>query len=309
MFKIAEKTELNQISLTGVRSIVLAGLLIMKPRSLDEIRKAFIELNIMEDENSDDILRIDLNTLKAMGCEISRASAKTDFKYVLGKHPFSFKTDITAINVIKKAYNHVKTNADIIDIIGYDDLFRKIASRICDDEPREALLGISVLKHFDVQMVKDLLHDCAQRRTISLLYKKTSSADEGEKEIVAQKLVFQNDKIYLYGYDLKKQDSVVLLVSRIRSILARKLEKTNVEPELIKVCYLLETSALKKLQEGEIIIDVKDNQFVIEGSYHNEFLAAQRILSYGSKCVVTEPGNFRETIITKLKEMRKAYGN
>ncbi len=102
MFKIADKTELNQISLTGVRGIVLAGLLIMQPRSLEEIRKAFIELNIMENENSDDILRIDLNTLKIMGCEISRASAKTGFKYVLGKHPFAFKIDDEEIVLLKK---------------------------------------------------------------------------------------------------------------------------------------------------------------------------------------------------------------
>ena len=68
MFKLLEDTELNQISLTGTRSLVLVGLLMKAPRSLEEIRKAFIELKIMEPEHSDDILRIDLNTLRTMGC-------------------------------------------------------------------------------------------------------------------------------------------------------------------------------------------------------------------------------------------------
>lgn len=309
MFKIAEKTELNQISLTGVRGIVLAGLLIIKPRSLEEIRQAFIELNIMEDENSDDILRIDLNTLKIMGCEISRASQKTDFKYVLGKHPFAFKIEDSEIMLLKKAYNQAKSHADIAGILGYDDLFRKIASRVCDEDKKEALLGISVLKRYDVQMLKDLLLDCAQGRTLSIVYKKPSSNIEENKEVVAQKLVFQNDKVYLYGYDLEKKDSVVLLVSRIKTILSRRLEKTEFEQNSVKVRFVLEASSFSELEEGEVILDNKDGSFVVEGNYHNDFLAVQRILSLGSKCVVTEPVEFKNTIVTKLKEMRKSYGN
>lgn len=309
MFKIAEKTELNQISLTGVRGIVLAGLLIIKPRSLEEIRQAFIELNIMEDENSDDILRIDLNTLKIMGCEISRASQKTDFKYVLGKHPFAFKIEDSEIMLLKKAYNQAKSHADIAGILGYDDLFRKIASRVCDEDKKEALLGISVLKRYDVQMLKDLLLDCAQGRTLSIIYKKPSSNIEETKEVVAQKLVFQNDKVYLYGYDLEKKDSVVLLVSRIKTILSRRLEKTEFEQNSVKVRFVLEASSFSELEEGEVILDNKDGSFVVEGNYHNDFLAVQRILSLGSKCVVTEPVEFKNTIVTKLKEMRKSYGN
>ena len=89
MFKTADKTELNQISLTGLRALVLIGLLIAKPRSFNEIRRAFIDLKIIDEKTSNDILRIDLNTIKLMGCDISRSSAKTDFRYILTKHPFS----------------------------------------------------------------------------------------------------------------------------------------------------------------------------------------------------------------------------
>ena len=44
MFKISEKTELNQISLTGIRALIFMGLLITKPCSLEEIRKTLIDL-------------------------------------------------------------------------------------------------------------------------------------------------------------------------------------------------------------------------------------------------------------------------
>lgn len=307
VLKVTEKTELNQISLTGVRGIVLIGLLIAQPRSLEDIRKAFIELGIMEDENSDDILRIDLNTLKIMGCEISRASARTDFKYVLGKHPFAFNIEDYELCLLKKAYNTAKSKVDIFGMIAYDDLFKKIASRVCDEDKKEALLGISVLKRYDIQMLKDLLLDCSQNRTLRLMYKKIPTVSEEQKEIVAQKLVFQNDKVYLYGYDLEKEDSVVLLVSRIKSILARKLEKAKFNQTYTKVSFTLTTDNFIELQEDEAILSNTGNSYEIEGNYHNEFLAVQRILSFGPKCVVTEPVEFKNAVVAKLKEMRAVY--
>lgn len=308
MFKIDEKTELNQISLTGVRGIVLMGLLLSAPRSLEEIRKAFIELKIMEDENSDDILRIDLNTLKIMGCEISRSSAKTNFKYVLSKHPFAFKIDKDELNILKKAYNQAKSRTDFLGILGYDELFKKIASRVCDEEQKEALLGISILKRYNIDFIKDLMLDCAQGRTLGLVYKKTASGED-KKVVVAQKLVFQSDKIYLYGYDLDKKESVTLLVNKIKSVFSRKLEKINIEPNVTKVCFNINSECFSELQEGEVIINKNGDTLEVEGNYHNEFIATQRILSFGSKCVVTKPQEFRNIIINKLKEMRDAYGN
>ena len=50
-----------------------------------------------------------------------------------------------------------------------------------------------------------------------------------------------------------------------------------------------------------------ENGFIVEGKYYNEFLAAQRILSFGSACTVLEPQDFREKIIQKLKSMRNNY--
>ena len=72
MLSNVTKEDLCQVSLTGVRSLILLGFLINKPHSLSEIREKFIDYNIMEESHSDDIIRIDLNTLRAMGCDITR---------------------------------------------------------------------------------------------------------------------------------------------------------------------------------------------------------------------------------------------
>ena len=155
MFKPADKSELNQVSLTGLRGIVLLGLLIEAPRSLKEIREIFTELNIFEPEHSDDILRIDINTLKASGCEITKANAKTGFKYRLLKHPFSLNILKDEINVIKKAYKKIKDSSNIELILKYDELFKKLAEYIDDSEAKETLRGLSVLKTFDTEYIQE----------------------------------------------------------------------------------------------------------------------------------------------------------
>jgi len=307
VFKTAEKTELSQVSLTGMRAIVLLGLLIVKPRSLDEIRRAFIDLNIMEDSHSDDILRIDLNTLKYMGCEISRSAPKTGYKYVLAKHPFELKIDDIEIALLKKLYNKVKQTADISLLMDYHNLFNKISTFVFDEDSKQALLGISILKYFEQPFLKDLMLDCKQKRVLTLLYKKPTVKEEYVKEVIAQEIVFKNDKIYLYAYDSEKEESIVLNVKRIKKILTRKLQKGEVEAKTTKILFHLKGYNIEVLEPAEVVVATEDGGFIIEGSYYNEFIAAQRILSLGPNCTVLEPTDFRSVIIEKLKEMRKTY--
>ena len=211
MFKVADKEELNQISLTGVRSLLLLGLLIEKPRTLEEIRDEFIKYNIMEDAHSNDILRIDLNTLRAMGCEITYATAKSGFKYVLKKHPFSLNITPEEISLLKKVYKKIKDKSNnILLLIKYDELFKKLAEHVTDNAVKEQLYGLSVLKSFEPEFITNLIDDCRQNKTLKLVYYNPADKESSEKEIAAERLVFQNDKVYLWGYDLSKKEAVTL---------------------------------------------------------------------------------------------------
>jgi len=305
LFKPADKSELNQVSLTGLRGIVLLGLLIEAPRSLKEIREIFTDLNIFEPEHSDDILRIDINTLKASGCEITKANAKTGFKYRLLKHPFSLNILKDEIHVIKKAYKKIKDSSNIELILKYDELFKKLAEYIDDSEAKETLRGLSVLKTFDTEFIQDLIEDCRQNRTLRLSYRTPQAKDE--KEVCAHRIVFQNDKIYLYGFDLIRKKSVVLNIKRIGAILARFSGSSKVEIEYTTVKFFLKNFGVTGIEENEVILENRDDGYIIEGRYYNDFLAAQRILSFGANCTVLEPKEFREKIIQKLINMRNVY--
>lgn len=307
MYKTAEKTELNQISLTGMRSLVLVGLLMKAPRSLEEIREAFISLNIMEAEHSDDILRIDLNTLRVMGCEITRASSKTNYKYVLLKHPFALNIEHKELFLLKKTYKKIKDSANIITLIKYDELFKKLAAYVTDEDVKERLYGLSVLKSYNVGLIGELQKDCEQKSVLKLKYRKPMEKKVFEKEVCAQKLVFQNDKIYLYAYDLSKKESIILNVKRIKSVISRTIGGENIEIKSTCVKFFLKNFGVNEIEENEMIVETKDNGYVIEGKYYNKFVATQRILSFGANCTVLEPQDFKSTIVKILKDMRENY--
>lgn len=307
MFIPKTKTDLNQISLTGIRALIMIGLLIKKPHSFDEIRKTFINLKIMGESHSDDIIRIDLNTIKLMGFEVERCSNKTGFKYVLTKYPFSFKIFDKELKIIKKVYKSVKEKSDLQTLFEYDDLFKRIAFHVCDEETKETVLGISVFKYYDVDLLKDIIIDCQKKHTLDLLYKNPSRQNAMRKQIIAQDFVFKSDKFYLYGFDINKMKPVVLHIRNIQSIISRKLEKQNFEPKQTKIKFVLKDVLINELDVNEQIIDKNKDTYTIEGTFHNDFLATQRVLSFGDKCTVIEPLEFKKHIIKKIKEMRDVY--
>ena len=301
------KTDLNQISLTGVRAITLIGLLAIAPRSLEEIREAFLKLKIMDESQSDDILRIDLNTIKSFGCEVSRSSVKTGYKYVLTKHPFTIPIDMEDVKMLKRLAKQIKYKIDISRLIEFNNLLKKISTNIYDDEIKEAFLGISPLKHYDTDLLNKFVYYCENQNTVVLNYKKPTGNGIYKKEVIAQKLALENDKVYLYVYDVEKQRSEFLLFNRIQSVITSYPAESKKEQKTIHVKFSLGKSETDFINEQEVITEYDADKCLVEGTYFNEFAAIQRLLSFGKNCTIMEPADIKNKVICKLKEMRKIY--
>ena len=307
MFKPALKSELSQISLTGMRAIVLLGLLIEAPRTLEDIREIFTRLNIMEPEHSDDIIRIDLNTLRAMGCEISRADIKTDFKYHMINHPFVLNLTLDELTVLKKAYNKIKEKIEVSQLLMYDSLFDKIAKCMSRGETKEFLCGISLLKLYDRKFLENLIATCKLHSVLEVRYQDPVRKTESLKLVVAIKLVLQNDKIYLCGNDLTNHTTLFLNVKRIKSILTKQVKTDDIQVNNTKIKFFLKNLDITDLEDNEFLIKSTAQGMLIQGTYYNDFIAMQRILSFGSSCTVIEPEIFKNKVIEKLRLMKEIY--
>ena len=307
MFVSQEKLDVTQISLTGTRALVLIGLLISAPQSFEEIKQKFLEMGLFEEKSSKDILRIDIGTIKSMGCELSRPCASNGYRYSLQKHPFSLVLTKDDVKLLKRAYNKLKNNLTLETLYDFDDLFRKIANHVYDEEIKEELLGISILKYYDVQELKEVSSDCKEQKIFELVYRNQETKKETLKKIKVQRLVFQNDKIYLYGYDFEKQDSTVLMYKRIKKVISKTDDEKVIKPKNFLAKYELRNVDKNELLEDENVVQQDGEICIVEGAFYNEFYATQRVLSFGSRCVVLEPFEFRVFVIEKLRAMKEVY--
>lgn len=309
MFKFANNVDLNKISNTGVRGLVLLGLLSVKPRTLDELKRAFVDCGIMSEKNSKDTIRIDINTLQYAGCVITKGTKKNGYKYTLKEHPYVVEFDEEEINFLKRSYNKAKKDLDIIKLLHFDDFFTKLANFVQNEKIREQILGISEFKHYDKDLLRDVYFACGKNYQLNLEYVRPSTNLKVYKNITAQKLVVQNNKVYLYGFDNDIKKSTVLNFKRIKRILARTFGAKEKETNIIKIKFYLKDDFINALDENEMIIETIGDTYVVEANYYNEFYATQRILSFGKNCKVIEPQDFKERIISKIKEMRDVYGD
>ena len=85
------------------------------------------------------------------------------------------------------------------------------------------------------------------------------------------------------------------------------LNKNNIEPNSVKIKFSLRNIPEENLDVNENIVEYFNEGFIVEGFYHNDFLAMQRVLSFGAKCTVLAPDEFKNKVVNKIKEMRKLY--
>lgn len=308
MKKDIEEVDLNQISLTGTRAIIILGLLVNGSKTFDQLKKLLMEANVMESENSDDILRIDLNTLRTMGFDITKANFKNNFKYSLNSNPFGIKISYDDVELLRKIYKKAKHRSKINSLIQYDALFKKLAKSVEDKEISETLLGISVLKNYDINFIRVLQSDCEAHNVIKLVYYNVSTKVDEEKTIVALDMYYQNEKIYINCFDMNKKEQITLNIKRIKRLLSRTInENDDIKTKKTKIRFFIKRFGVNGLEENEKIIEKTPEGFLIEGEYYSDFWAIQRVLSFGSDCTVISPEDFKNKVIQKLKDIRKVY--
>ena len=111
----------------------------------------------------------------------------------------------------------------------------------------------------------------------------------------------------MHGYDYEKENSTVLLYKRIKKFISKTTDETIIKPKNVIITYQLQNFDKDALTKDEKIVEQKENVCIVEGAFYNEFYARQRVLSFGSKCTVLSPIDFRNSVIEKLKEMKEVY--
>lgn len=296
------------LNITGLRLLHLLSILIESPKSFDEINNSFLKCKYLMSTISDDTLRHDLNALRAAGCDISRADKSTGYKYVLKKHPFTLNVSSNIINAIKNIYLRNVNDFSIKELLQFDDFFKCLATYCEYDKNRETLLGISILKYLDMEILSKLIVHVKMKQKIKFLYK-IHKDKHLEMELLCDRFEIKNKKLYLLGYDFLHKNYSSLLVKNVKEIISFEDVKNKATKETFYTIYELNNvdSAKILLGSNDKIIKTLPDKLIVKTTMLNEFFLIQKMLAYGSNCKILEPAAFREKFIGKLLKMEEHY--
>lgn len=297
------------MSFTGYKALLLFSLLTESPKSYNEICECFLNHPYLREKISIDTLRVYINSLKRIGCEVKRFRGEDKIsRYVITAHPFELKLTQEQIQSIIKVYKSIVKNMDVKELLSMEYFFEKIGSYIKNEDFIADIRKISMLRDIDKKLLEDLIDCCDKKEQIVISY---NSPNSGQKdiELIADKIEVANGKMYLLGTGFEYMQYGSFLVSRIKGIKEIKIEKTIPDNlQEFRIIYTLEGNPDKfNPADNERIIEKHNNYVVIEMKTSNDFLAKQKLLEYGPTCKVVAPEDFRNDFIKLLKDMKAGY--
>lgn len=306
-FLINNTISCNLMSLTGYRTLVVLEALLESPKTNDELNDYLFNNQYVKEKFSRDTLRIYINSLRAIGCEITWANNQ-DKKYELISHPFAYDIPKSQLKALSKIYKNIHYKIEIREAIAIENFFNKISNLVKNEETKNLLNSFLLLKHIDKNVLNDILIHCKNKNQITFMYNSPKSGVK-EIEIVADKLSFKSEKLYLWGKNLTHKEYSFFSVERILKICSIKIIKNKEEFLPVKITYELSNNDNHILEPDEKIIEKNNNKVIIEATSQNEFELMQRILYMAGDCKVIQPEEFKAKLLTKLKSMETNYEN
>lgn len=296
----------NLMSLTGYRTLVILFALMESPKSNEEINECLLNNQYVKERFSTDTLRIYINSLRAIGCNISRADKSNNQKYHLLSVPFSYDIPKNQLRSLSKLYKSTYARMDIEEILLIEDFLQKLSANLQNSQTSDYIKNISVIKNINRDILDDLIKYCKNKLQITFLY---NSPRCGAKEIefICDKLAFKSDKLYLYGNNLTHNEYSYFVVGKILKICSINISKNIKEFPNIKVIYELYNQGNYSPEQEEIIIEKSSEKIILELTEKNEFTAMQKVLSKAPNCKIIQPLDFKEKFLNKLVKMGKIY--
>lgn len=297
------KTATSKISLTAYRAIKLLEMLMDKPCCAEYIIENFRQDPITESSASKDTLRITLNSLKAVGCRIKRPSIKTNYCYVLEKHPFKFAITKEQLNLLNKIRKNVLNHRDWKTVIKLNSLFDKIADLIEDGELKDYLRYKKPFSKIKPEIIYAIEKGEILKKETIINYASTSKKIN-KINIYPDKIFCDAGKLYVWAWYFKRNAYSYFNAEKILSIIDIKKTDFEIPFENYNAVYELYGDSIKDFccESEEKILCKSEDKLVIEYNVVNEFKFFQRLLAFGNDFNLLKP----QKAIIKLAEKADA---
>lgn len=299
----------NLMSFSGFKSLLIFSMLVQGPKTYEEIKNNIEHNEYLNDSISIDSIRIYMNTLKKIGCDIKKNHYGRVVKYYIDSHPFELKISDAQAKSIIKVFKAVSKSIELSDFMALHGFFCNISRYILNEDLKAEIIKLSPVSNIDMEMIKELIKYVKNKTEITVLYNAKNSGKKKEIIIRADKMNIRNGKLYLCGFNSEYNNYGEFLVKYIMKIIRINIST----PELLIPEYTVNYKYYKtdnapfELLSSEKIVEQNDSFLIIEIKSYDKFAVTQRILSLSNKCRVISPSNFKDEIIDCLKRMKEGY--
>lgn len=295
------------ISLTAYRAIKILKMLIEKPCSNSEIVKELKEDEITKKSTSDDTLRVTINSLKAVGCQIARPTPANNFKYVLLSHPFNIQFNDSQIKILLKLRNYILNN-NWKEIVELNHLLEKIITSSGNEHLLDLLNYKKPFRNIPLDILKTLLSDDLINKEILITYK-TSKNKISDISILVDSIFYEAERIYILGFYRERNSYSYFNVEKISAIHSVKSVPKDYKTDFSKAIYKIFGDDIKTFkQNSDEKIILSDKNFILIESYiKSDFKILQRLLTFGKNFEIITPNSLKEQLSEKISKMFERY--
>ncbi len=299
----------NLMSFSGFKAMLIFSMLVQSPKTYEELKRALENNEYLKETVSIDTIRIYMNSLKKIGCNIKKNYEGRTVKYYIDSHPFELKITDKQVDSIIKVYNAIAKSIEISDFLVLNDFFNKILPYISNEDLKLKLKNLSPINNINYNLILELMEYTENNTEITILYNAKNSGKKKQIDILADKMNVINGKLYLMGYNSEYQNYAEFLVSNIIKIVSVNLQSPKLtSPEYtVRYEYFKEDNSIFEPMEIETIEEETESHIIVKIKTRNKFIIMQRILSHSNKCKVISPENYKQEIISILKSMKEGY--
>lgn len=298
------------ISLTAYRACFIALILAKSPKSLDEILAEFSKNKLLSKSCHKDTITNAINSLRIAGFEIEKPKPTNNYKYTLISHPFKFKISQEQANLLHLIRNSLSYQSNYEIIFKLNTIYDKILALSDCEKCIDTIECSNYFKNINLDLLNKILKFCNQKADARIIYNSPVNGKE-ELQIKTEKVVFENNRLYLWLYSYKYQMPAYFRVDKIYEIKPENLNTVlNIDIKLTNyVKYELSGNAAKKFmpKDDEIIIEKQLDKIIVQANVINRFNFFQHIISFGDNCKIVEPEYIKQDFACHLKSIMEVY--
>ncbi|MBX2860447.1 MAG: WYL domain-containing protein [Vampirovibrio sp.] len=294
--------------------------------SVEELNDRFVAEPMIRRKLSDDTIWLYMNTLKELGCNISRPVPTNGFRYQLISHPFGVAYTKDDVQTMVQVKRFAEDNLTFLEILTLDRFFKKLlhtSSSLDKDRLIQDLFknARSQDYHEYAEMIDMLSQAVSEHKLLQITYESPVKGDT-QFYFLPEALCYEKGMLYVQGNQENRPDRVLLRVDRIldwqetnRPDITEPLLHAQTRREDVVVKFFQITlHDFLGLDLGEHLVDYSPTQDAnreesIEAVFKtNDFFGLkQKILESATPFEVQKPSAFREEMELTLVEMKKLY--